>query len=322
MNYYKDFYETANKIGFESFTSLFQESIKKAFHHGDWSKWSSILNNLPIISPSYIDLNRGHIQIGTIQDCDINTRIDLEKQLRKLSPWRKGPFNLFGIEINTEWRSDWKWDRLVNEIQPLDGKTILDIGCGNGYHLWRMHGINAETVIGIDPYLLYTIQFLAIKNYIGKKPVWNLPLSLEQMPKNLHTFDTVFSLGVLYHQKSPIDHLLNIKSMLKPNGELILETLIIDGKLGEILMPEDRYAQMRNVWFIPSTLTLELWLKKCGYKNIRLIDTTKTTIAEQHSTDWMQYKSLPDFLNKENNNFTLEGYPAPKRAIIIANYEQ
>ena len=266
MNYYKEFYDICKNIGFENSIELFEDPILKALHHGDWNEWDSILSKLPIISASHIDLNKGQIKIGGIQDCNFENRIELEKQLRELSPWRKGPFNLFGVEIDTEWRSDWKWDRLINKIQPLEGKTVLDIGCGNGYHLWRMYGMDAETVIGIDPYLLYTVQFLAVKNYIGNKPVWNLPITLEQMPKNLHNFDAIFSMGVLYHQKSPIDHLLNIKSMLKPGGELILETLIIDGELGASLMPEDRYAKMRNVWLIPSTSTLELWLKKCGYK--------------------------------------------------------
>ena len=56
-------------------------------------------------------------------------------------------------------------------------------------------------------------------------------------------------MGVLYHRRSPIDHLLELKGCLQTGGELVLETLVIDGGLGEVLVPENRYAKMRNVWF-------------------------------------------------------------------------
>jgi len=100
---------------------------------------------------------------------------------------------------------------------------------------------------------------------------------------------------------------------------LILETLVIDGVLGDTLLPEDRYAMMRNVWFLPSCDTLISWLKRCGFKNIRLVDVTDTSIEEQRSTEWMHFHSLKDFLNSEDPKLTCEGLPAPKRAIIIAN---
>ena len=128
-------------------------------------------------------------------------------------------------------------------------------------------------------------------------------------------------MGVLYHRRSPIDHLLELRDCLQPGGELVLETLVIDGKLGEVLLPEGRYAKMRNVWFLPSCETLMSWLKRCGFINIRLIDVTPTSIEEQRSTEWMQFHSLKDFLYADNHQLTYEGQPAPKRAIIIANNE-
>ena len=79
-------------------------------------------------------------------------------------------------------------------------------------------------------------------------------------------FDTVFSMGVLYHRRSPFHHLAELKNCLKPDGELVLETLVIDGKRGEVLVPERRYSKMHNVWFLPSCLTLESWLKRSGLK--------------------------------------------------------
>ena len=139
------------------------------------------------------------------------------------------------------------------------------------------------------------------------------------MPYGLKAFDTVFSMGVLYHRRSPLDHLYELRDSLRSGGELVLETLVIDGGLNEVLVPEDRYAMMRNVWFLPTCDTLISWLGRCGFKNIRLVDVTKTSIEEQRSTEWMQFQSLKDFLKPDDSSLTYEGYPAPKRAIILAN---
>ena len=293
--------------------------IKSAFNHGDFEKWEKLLISLPKLKPNKIDFNSDTVIIGSNEEIDNNSKELLYSNLKQLMPWRKGPFNLFGNFIDSEWRSNLKWDRLKNAISPLDGKSVLDIGSGNGYYGWRMLGQNAETVIGIDPYLLSVIQFFVFKNYIPGKPFWVLPFGIETLPNNISSFDTVFSMGIFYHRRSPFDHLIKLKTFLREGGELVLETLIIDGKDGEVLVPHDRYAKMRNVWFIPSAITIESWLKRSGYTNIRLIDITKTTETEQRKTEWMDYESLDSFLNKKNHDLTIEGYPAPKRAIFIAN---
>ena len=93
---------------------------------------------------------------------------------------------------------------------------------------------------------------------------------------------------------------------------------MIDAPPGQVLVPEDRYARMRNVWFIPSCLTLESWLKRCGYHNIRVIDVGRTMVSEQRSTEWMRFQSLADSLAPGNPELTVEGLPAPRRAIFLA----
>jgi tRNA (mo5U34)-methyltransferase len=145
-----------------------------------------------------------------------------------------------------------------------------------------------------------------------------LPLKMEDVPRPLKAFDTTFSMGVLYHRKSPIDHLTELKDTLKTGGQLVLETLVIEGEVGDVLMPEDRYAQMRNVWFLPSCDTLLLWARRAGFKNPRIVEKNVTSLDEQRSTDWMQYQSLTDFLDVDDKTKTAEGYPAPLRATLIA----
>ncbi len=286
--------------------------------HGRLPEWRTILNNLPTVTPFQVNLKDGVI-VDQPYELAPETLAHLEGQLRQLHPWRKGPFHLFGLHIDTEWRSDWKWDRLKDGITPLDGRLVLDVGCGNGYHCWRMAGSGAKLVVGLDPYLLYVAQYQALRHFIGETvPAYVLPLGIEALPDNLAAFDTVFSMGVLYHRRSPLDHLLTLREALRAGGELVLETLIIEGEVDQVLVPEGRYAQMRNVWFIPSVPTLLSWLRKCGFQQGKLLDVTPTTDQEQRATDWMTFNSLTDFLDPTDPSRTVEGHPAPRRAIVTA----
>jgi tRNA (mo5U34)-methyltransferase len=286
--------------------------------HGRLPEWEQILASLPCMKAKFIDLNDAQIRLGKPDELTFPEIQTLEQSLRALHPWRKGPFNLFGIEIDTEWHSDWKWARLAQAIEPLQSRRILDVGCGSGYHGLRMLGDGAKQVIGIEPIMLYVVQFHAIRHFAPELPMDVLPLLLEDLPEDTKAFDTVFSMGVLYHQRSPIDHLLQLHGNLRPGGELVLETLILEGNDGRVLTPADRYAKMRNVWFIPDVATLQTWLKRSRFIEAKVVDITPTTIEEQRSTDWMQFESLVNFLDPNDPTRTIEGYPAPVRAILTA----
>ena len=297
-----------------------EQSIDKAFNHprhGEMDNWLAMLDKLPLIKPSSIDLET-QVRIGEASDCDATTRKELEAGLRMLIPWRKGPVSLFALNIDTEWHSDWKWQRLEQHISPLAGRQVLDIGCGNGYYALRSYGQGAALVIGVDPAQKFVMQFYALKKYLPHIPVHVLPFGSESIPSALRAFDTVFSMGVLYHRRSPIDHLMQLREMLRPGGELVLETLVIEGDEQQVLMPVNRYQQMRNVWFIPSCDALVLWLQRCGFNNIRVVDVTPTTIEEQRRTEWMPFDSLENFLDPDDHSRTIEGYPGPVRALVLA----
>jgi len=286
--------------------------------HGDLPRWLEALHTLPSVPNAEADLNAGAVTLNAPSPLATPQHEQLEQGLRGLMPWRKGPFDFFGTYIDTEWRSDWKWERVAPHLADLRGRTILDVGCGSGYHCWRMAGAGAARVVGIDPGLLFLFQFLAVKGYLGDVPVDLLPVRMEDLPDQLELFDTTFSMGVLYHRRSPLDHLLELKGTLRRGGELVLETLVVDGPEGYTLMPEDRYGQMRNVWFLPSCPTLLRWLDRTGFRNARVVDVSDTTTDEQRATDWMRFNSLKDFLDPDDPTKTIEGYPGPKRATIIA----
>ena len=286
---------------------------------GDLNNWQQAIDNLPkpeTLSNIHYQINQNTITVSCSETIDTER---LKEILMQLHPWRKGPFSLFETFINTEWRSDWKWQRIVPHISNLKNRIVLDVGCGSGYHAWRMRGAGAQFVLGIDPSPKFLFQFEVFKRYIKDEPVHLLPLTSKDLPAQLQCFDTVFSMGVLYHRKSPFDHLEELKGALKKGGELVLETLVVDGNENTILIPGERYAQMRNVWFIPSTKALEHWLNRLGFENIRTVNIDQTRLEEQRSTDWMTFDSLADFLDPEDISKSIEGHPAPKRAIIIAN---
>ncbi|WP_267442931.1 tRNA 5-methoxyuridine(34)/uridine 5-oxyacetic acid(34) synthase CmoB [Erwinia psidii] len=284
--------------------------------HGHFKNWDRAVEYLPLVEPETLDLV--HSVTADSSQLSERQRAGIEKLLRNLMPWRKGPYSLYGVHIDTEWRSDWKWQRVLPHISPLAGRTVLDVGCGSGYHMWRMIGTGAHLVVGIDPMQLFLCQFEAVRKLLGNdRRAHLLPLGIEQLPE-LKAFDTVFSMGVLYHRRSPFDHLLQLKNQLVSGGELVLETLVVEGDDRTVLVPGERYAQMRNVWFIPSTDALKNWLEKCGFVDVRIVDRSLTATDEQRRTSWMTSESLAEFLDPQDRNKTVEGYPAPLRAVLLA----
>lgn len=282
--------------------------------HGDFPKWQRALENLPAVdaqSAAYGDT------VSVDGPITASARTVLNDALLSLHPWRKGPFSLFGIQIDSEWRSDIKWRRVAPHVD-LKGARVLDVGCGNGYYGWRMLEAGAEFVLGIDPTVLYGMQHRAIDHCIGDHRNQVLPLALEALPEALcgERFDAVFSMGVIYHRRDPLDHLQRLAQCLVPGGKAVVESLIVDGPA--TLQPAGRYARMRNVWLVPTPGDLRGWMANAGFIDIRVVDSTRTTTAEQRTTEWMRYDSLACALDPSDSTRTIEGHPAPRRCVLTA----
>jgi tRNA (mo5U34)-methyltransferase len=285
--------------------------------HGDLPRWRAALQALsPVTTRAALD--RDAPELGA-PAADSSA---LRAALMALHPWRKGPLRLGGVTIDSEWRSDWKWRRVAPHME-LRGHRILDIGCGNGYFGLRMLGEGAGLVVGVDPTLLYVMQWLACRHFSGDLPNYVLPLGAEDLPDGGSdgpgAFDTVFSMGVLYHRRDHLQHLRRLRSWLRPDGRLVLETLVLPaGREDQLLHPAGRYARMRNVWAVPGTARLTGWLEEAGYRRVELLDVTVTSVAEQRSTPWMRFESLEQALDPADPGRTVEGHPAPVRALLIA----
>lgn len=310
--------------GLDSWLARLPEQLARGLdrkRYGDLPAWEKAVAKLPDL-PEARDVR---LDVDTVTvDCplDDSRRRQCENLLRKLAPWRKGPYRLADIHIDTEWRSDWKWQRVSPHLAPLTGRRVLDVGGGSGYHGWRMAGAGAAFVLVIDPSPRFFWQFQAVRHFVGDADGGRtlfLPVGIEDVPERLEFFDTVFSMGVLYHRPSPLEHLLQLKDALRPGGELVLETLVVEGDATTVLLPGERYAAMPNVYFLPSSLALCQWLERCGFVNVRVVDEAFTSLEEQRSTEWMTFQSLADFLDAHNPNKTREGYPAPRRAVVMAN---
>lgn len=284
--------------------------------HGHMPKWQKALAGLPVIHDLVAELDQATVTVrGRL---DTEAQPVLQRHLQTLMPWRKGPFAIGGIQINSEWRSDWKWDRLLPHIAPLADRVVLDVGCGSGYHLWRMRGAGAKLVLGIDPGLLFYMQFAALQHYIQDTAVQYLPLPLEALPSKPGLFDSTFSMGVLYHRREPHDHLRQLMTTLRPGGELILETLVIPGETDNACVVNERYARMRNIWSLPTAARVARWLRETGFKDERCVSIDITSTEEQRRTAWMYTDSLAESLDPDNSSLTVEGLPRPHRAILIA----
>jgi tRNA (mo5U34)-methyltransferase len=283
-------------LGLESWRGELETPIQARLNddaHGDFAGWREALQQL----------GKG----------------DTRELLLALHPWRKGPFVLDDVTIDSEWRSDLKWDRLRNAIEPLDGRAVLDIGCGNGYYALRMREAGARCIIGIDPTILYVLQFLAVQHFKRVQDIFVLPLRLNELPQNSRKFDTTFSMGVLYHQRSPLDHLRELKGTLRQGGQLVLETIYLPGDQPCARTPAGRYARMRNVWLLPTIAELTTWLSRSGFVDIEIADQSRTVTDEQRSTEWMRFESLSEALDPADPDLTVEGWPAPRRVIAVAN---
>lgn len=245
--------------------------------------------------------------------------IDITSDLQLLSPWRKGPFMIGQQRIDSEWNSHLKWQRFEPYFNQLKTARIVDIGCGNGYYMCRALDHAPKHVLGMDPSDLGMMQFYMIQTLIQHPTLHYLPLGWQDASSLINWADVVFLMGVMAHQRSPLD-LLNRAKMVGHRGmSLWFDTLIIDDPSDMILFPKDRYAKMRNVYFIPSIPALKSLLKKSGFHRVDILSVDTTSPNEQRATPWASNQSLSDFLDPSDPSKTVEGYPAPKRVALVAS---
>ena len=263
-----------------------------------------------------LDCSGDTVVIGDRQEVNGEQRQEIEHHLRAFMPWRKGPFSVFGTEIDAEWRSERKWRRLLPELPPLEGKTVADIGCNNGYYMFRMAPYKPETVVGFEPSVQHYYCFQALRNMAGLTNMHIDLLGVEHIGLFPESFDVIFCMGIIYHRPSPIDVLKNIHAALKPGGTLILESQAIPGDEPYALFPETTYAKVPGTYFVPTGNCLANWMRRAGLGRVKLFCSHPMSSAEQRRTEWMTFESYRDFIDADDSGRTVEGYPAPHRVFL------
>ena len=239
-----------NKKGFLRYRNPFQHL---ADHHAD-----------------YVDCSGDTIIIGGPEEISSHERELITGSLRAFMPWRKGPFSVFGIDIDAEWRSERKWQRVIPELPDLTGKTVADIGCNNGYYMFRMAASRPRLVLGFEPSVQHYYCFKALNAMAGLSELDIDLLGAEHLSLFESCFDVVFLMGIIYHRPSPIDTLRDILCALKPGGTLIVESQAIPGSEPFALFPDETYAKVPGTYFVPTGSCLCNWMKKAGFKNTNL----------------------------------------------------
>jgi tRNA (mo5U34)-methyltransferase len=264
----------------------------------------------------HVDCSRDSIIIGKAEEVSDHERQQITEQLKAFIPWRKGPFSVFGVNIDAEWRSERKWQRLLPELPDLKDKVIADIGCNNGYYMFRMADSKPRLVLGFEPSVQHYYCFKALNAMAGRQEIDIDLLGVEHLTLFDNCFDVIFLMGIIYHRPSPIDTLRDILSALKPGGTLLVESQAIPGEAPFALFPDETYAKVPGTYFVPTGNCLCNWMKKAGFVDINLFCSHPMSSAEQRQTDWMTFESYNDFIDPANRQLTVEGYPAPYRVFI------
>ena len=270
------------------------------------------------LQAKFTDFSSDAVTIGKADELNEADRQLVYDTMRAFMPWRKGPFNIFGTEIDSEWRSQRKWNRVAPELPDLSGKVIADIGCNNGYYMFRTIPQKPKAVVGFEPFLQHYYCFNTLNHLAGANNLFMEMMGVEQMNLFPECFDVVLLMGIIYHRISPVEMLRDIKAAMRPGGTLILESQAIPGDDPVALFPETRYAKVPGTYFVPTAACVKNWLTRVGFEDVEIFCSHPMNSEEQRRTDWMTFESYSDFIDPNNPSLTVEGYPAPLRVFLKA----
>lgn len=314
MNYLLFLPETAN---LDEIVTLHEErqrwvkQDKKGF-----LRYRKPFEHLAAFQAEHVDCTGDTVILGGADEVSEQDRTAIRTSLQAFMPWRKGPFSVFGIDIDAEWRSCRKWQRLLPVLPDLREKNVADIGCNNGYYMFRMSEHRPRFVLGFEPSVQHYYSFKALNSIAGIGQLNIDLLGVEHLPLFSSCFDVIFLMGIIYHRPSPIDTLRDVYEALSPGGTLILESQAIPGDDSLALFPQTTYAKAPGVYFIPTGRCLANWMKKAGFERVDLFCSHPMSNEEQRRTEWMTFESYTDFLKDGNPLLTAEGYPAPHRVFL------
>jgi 2-polyprenyl-3-methyl-5-hydroxy-6-metoxy-1,4-benzoquinol methylase len=129
--------------------------------------------------------------------------------------YQKGEISYFSKFENGKNRSE-NDDTVLKNIGDLNGKTVLDVGCGTGALISQIAQRGVSKAYGID-YSDAAIQS-AKNNYQHQQ----LSFSVFDFDNWIDPVDVIVSCGTFEHMDDPGKMMKKMSNLLKPNGVLIL----------------------------------------------------------------------------------------------------
>lgn len=195
-----------------------------------------VCNYIPRMVPQYLYENS--------EFCDkysIDTRTLLDK-------WPGEKDNILDIQTHTEDNFGYEWDHYANlgwesatgvndssadesfrwfhhklmlDKSDIDGKVVLDAGCGNGRYS-QIASLLGSQIISIDITRAVDVTF---KNLNSEKKLAQVyQADILHLPFKPETFDVVFTIGVIQHTGAPLLAVENLASLVKKKGLLSVRT--------------------------------------------------------------------------------------------------
>jgi len=156
--------------------------------------------------------------------------------------------------------------------EDLTGKTVLDLGCSDGFFSFECKKRGAKRVVAVDnPKVNNSKAFVTARKIFGA----NIQIILSDIYdldiKKLGKFDIVLGLGLLYHLKSPLMALDIIRNLTKSDGFTLIESHFVarPESIMEYKANVDVNGNVRkhdhSMWH-PSLIALEEMMKDVGFK--------------------------------------------------------
>ena len=154
--------------------------------------------------------------------------------------------------------------RRLNQFNKfIKNKTILDFGCGSGDFLFKSKNFFKKG-IGIE------LDFKRIK-YANNKNI-NFFRNIKEIIKLNLKFDTIFLFHVFEHLTNPDQILIELKSRLKKNGNLIIEVPHANDLLLKKLSVKSfvNFTLWSEHLILHTKESLKCFLKKAGFNNSKI----------------------------------------------------